>query len=59
MTDEEKQIGRIKAVLYASEEVVKRAKPHGDRETVMMAKETAYDHIKGIVEDSGWCPWAE
>lgn len=55
----EMQIGRIQAVLYAAEEVATRAKKHGDRETVLMAKETAYDHIKGIVEDPGWCPWAE
>ena len=59
MNDMEMQIGRIQAVLYASEEVVKRAKRTGDRETVMMAKETAYDHIKGIMEDPGWCPWQE
>ena len=59
MNDMEMQIGRIQAVLYASEEVITRAKRTGDRETVMMAKETAYDHIKGIMEDPGWCPWQE
>lgn len=59
MNNTEMQIGRIQAVLYASEEVIKRAKPLGDRETELMAKETAYDHIKGIMEDPGWCPWAE
>lgn len=59
MNDMEMQIGRIQAVLYASEEVITRAKRTGDRETVMMAKETAYDHIRGIMEDPGWCPWQE
>lgn len=53
------QIGRIEAVLYASEEVIKRAKQKGQRDTELMAKETAYDHIKGIMEDPGWCPWQE
>ena len=59
MNDMEMQIGRIQAVLYASEEVVKRAERTGDRGTVIMAKETAYDHIRGIMEDPGWCPWQE
>ena len=59
MNDMEMQIGRIQAVLYASEEVVKRAKRTRDRGTELMAKETAYEHIKGIMENPGWCPWAE
>lgn len=59
MVKEKMQIGRIEAVLYASEEVVARAKRTGDRGTELMAKETAYDHIKGIMEDPGWCPWQE
>lgn len=53
------QLGRINAVLGATEEVVKRAKPYNDRKTIMMAKETAYDHIKGIMEDPSYCPWQE
>lgn len=52
----EMQIGRIEAVIEAAEEVLKR---NVDRETKLMAKETAYDHIKGIVEDEGYCPWQE
>ncbi|MBQ1297422.1 MAG: hypothetical protein IIY21_25485 [Clostridiales bacterium] len=59
MIKEKMQIGRIEAVLYASEEVIKRAKQEGQRDTELMAKETAYDHIKGIMEDPGWCPWQE
>lgn len=59
MNDMEMQIGRIQAVLYASEETIKRAKQEGQRDTELMAKETAYDHIKGIMEDPGWCPWQE
>lgn len=59
MNTAERQAGRIHAVISAAEEVISRAKPLGDRETVMMAKETAYDHIKGIMEDPGWCPWQE
>lgn len=59
MVKEKMQIGRIEAVLYASEEVIKRAKQAGQRDTELTAKETAYDHIKGIMEDPGWCPWQE
>lgn len=59
MVKEKMQIGRIEAVLYASEETIKQAKKAGDRETVIMAKETAYDHIKGIMDDPDWCPWQE
>lgn len=59
MTNEEIQIGRIKAVLYAAEEVIKRAKPHSNKETIISAKEVAYDHILGIVEDVAYCPWQE
>lgn len=53
------QIGRIDAVLYASESTIAKVKEHNDRSTILMAKETAYDHIKGIMEDPGWCPWQE
>ena len=59
MSDEEKMIGRIKAVLYASEIVVNEAKPKGVRDAVIMAKETAYDHIVGIINDPSYCPWQE
>lgn len=55
----DKQVNRIRAVLYASEEVVSRALKHGDKETILMAKETAYDHIKGIIDDVAYCPWQE
>ena len=59
MTDCERQLGRIKAVLSASEEVLERAKVSGDKYTIMMAKETAYDHIKGIADSVDYCPWQE
>lgn len=59
MTNEERQIGRIKAILSASEEVISRVKKLGDRNTEIMAMETAYERIKGIVDDTGYCPWAE
>ena len=59
MTTTEKQIGRMKAVLHASEEVIERANEHRDRNTLLMAKETAYDHFKAILEDADFCPWAE
>lgn len=59
MTNEEKQIGRIKAVLYAAEEMIKHAKSHSDKETIIAAKEVAYDHILEIVEDVAYCPWQE
>ncbi len=59
MVKEKMQIGRIEGVLYASEETIKKAKQKGQRDTELMAKETAYDHIKGIMEDPGWCPWQE
>jgi hypothetical protein len=59
MTDEERQIGRIKAVLYASEEVVEKAKKVGLKDTIQQAQEIAYEHIKGIIEDAAYCPWQE
>ena len=59
MTDAEKQIGRISAVLYASEEVIKCANKHGESRAKQVAIETAYEHIKGIVEDVSYCPWQE
>lgn len=59
MTNEEKIVGRIKAILYASETVIAEAKPRGLRDTVMSAKELAYDQILGVVEDPAWCPWQE
>ena len=53
------QLGRINAVLYASELTITKAKEYNDRSTILMAKETAYDHIKGIMEDPSYCPWQE
>lgn len=56
MNNTEMQIGRIQAVILATEEVISQAKTIGDKN---MAKGTAYDHIKGIMEEPGWCPWQE
>lgn len=50
----EMKIGQINAVLYAAEEVLKRTK---DKGTILLAKETAYDQIKLIMENK--CPWSE
>lgn len=51
MSEAEKIIGRIIALVEVAEETVERAKKSGDRYTVDMAKATAYDHIKGILEE--------
>lgn len=59
MNTYEMQVGRITAIVEAADEVIKRAKKHGNRGTVTMAKETAFDNIKGIIEDPGYCPWQE
>lgn len=59
MSNEEKMIGRIKAVLGASEDVIAYAKPKGQLDTVLRAKEIAYDHIVGIINDPSYCPWQE
>ena len=54
MNNLELKIGRINAVLYASEEVIKRTE---DKGTILMAKEVAYDQIIQIMNDK--CPWKE
>jgi len=54
MNDKELKIGRINAVLYASEEVISRT---DDKGIILMAKETAYDQIKQIMDNK--CPWKE
>lgn len=59
MTVEEKKIGRIRAVLSASEEVIGRAKKVNQKDVISIAMETAYEHIKGIIDDVSYCPWQE
>ena len=54
MDNAQMKIGQINAVIYASEEVISRTSFY-DRGTELMAKETAYDHIKKILADQ--CPW--
>ena len=51
MTESEKKSSRIKAIIEVTDETVERAKTHGDKYSVDMAKATAYDHIKRIVEE--------
>ena len=51
MTESEKKIGRIEAVIEAADETVERAKTHGDKFSVDIAKSVAYDHIKRIFEE--------
>ena len=51
MTESEKKIGRIDAVIEAADETVERAKRNGDKYSVDIAKSVAYDHIKKIVEE--------
>ena len=54
MNDKELKIGRINAVLYASEDTIKST---NDKSIILLAKEIAYDQIKQIME--GKCPWKE
>ena len=51
MTETEKKISRIKAIIEVADETVERAKTHGDKFSVDMAKATAYDHIKRIMDE--------
>ena len=51
MTESEKKISRIKAIISVADETVERAKTHGDKISVDMAKATAYDHIKRIMDE--------
>lgn len=43
------QTGRINAVISAAEEVMSR--PNADKDITLIAKETAYDHIKEIMNE--------
>lgn len=47
-------VGRINAVLYASEDSIKST---DDKSIILLAKEVAYDQIKQIMD--GKCPWKE
>lgn len=59
MKKESMQMGRIMAVLKASEDVITSAKKHDNHDVIKMAKESAYDHIIGIINDPAYCPWQE
>ena len=54
MNSYELKVGRINAVLYASEDTIKST---NDKGIILMAKEIAYDQIKQIMD--GKCPWKE
>jgi len=47
----EARIGRIKAIIEVADDTVERAKTHGDKLSVDMAKSVAYDHIKRIMDE--------
>ena len=51
MTESEKKISRIKAIIEVADDTVERAKTNGDKFSVDMAKSTAYDHIKRIMDE--------
>ena len=59
MNDAERQIGRIKAIMEASEDVITRAKEYGNTGAITVAIETAYERVKGIIDDPGYNPWQE
>ena len=61
MTNAELQLGRITAIIEAANSVIEQAQKNTiyHRDTIAMAKETAYDSIKGIIEDPAYCPWQE
>ena len=54
MEKTELMVGRVNAVLYASEETISRT---NDKGIILLAKEVAYDQIKQIMD--GICPWQE
>ena len=47
----ENKMNRIKAIIEVADETVERAKTHGDKFSVDIAKSVAYDHIKRIFEE--------
>lgn len=51
MTESEKKISRIKAIIEVADDTVERAKTHGDKFSVDMAKSVAFDHIKRIMDE--------
>lgn len=60
MTTGEQQIGRIKSIMKASEDTVKKYIKAGYNEIdILRAKEVAYDHIKNVILDLGYNPWQE
>lgn len=51
MNKAEMILGRIETVIEVADETVERAKTHGDKFSVDIAKSVAYDHIKRIFEE--------
>ena len=46
----ENQVSRIRAIVNAAEEVIGAARQRNDSKTEKLAKETAYDRIRDIVQ---------
>ena len=59
MIEAEKKIGRIEAVISAAEEVINGGKGMAAKYITTIAKETAYDRIKSILNDMGYNPYQE
>ena len=60
MTDAERQVGRIKAIIYACDELTKNSDRYKEGNIAkLIALETAYDHIKGVLDNPAYCPWQE
>ena len=60
MTNEEKIVNRITGVLKASEDTIRDLSDFRDKRFCeLIAKEMAYEHIKGIIEDVGYNPYQE
>lgn len=61
MKDEDNiKLYRIKSIIEASEELIEASKEvRYDKDTIQMAKEVAYNHIKEIVADVSYNPWQE
>ena len=50
MDKSEIRLNRITAIIKASEDAVERAKVHGDKYSILVAKEVAFDHIMAVVK---------
>ena len=53
------RFGMIRAIVLATKETVENAEEYKQRDTVIMAKELAFDKILKVVESEDYCPWNE